>query len=78
MSHQGQPPYQPEEGTPIAILYAHAGYTSSGPIARDVGVASNTIRKWDREGVWPHWALEKIGFEVTYVGFEEEEEEIEG
>jgi len=45
MSHQGQPPYQPEEGTPIAILYAHAGYTSSGPIARDVGMLASHLTR---------------------------------
>ncbi len=75
MGHQGQPPYEPEGNTPIAVLYAHGGYTTSAEVARAVGVAPNTIRKWDREGVWPHWALQRVGFEVNYVGFEEEETE---
>jgi len=71
---QGQQPYQPEGNTPIAVLYEHAGYTNAAAIAYDIGVSPNTIRKWDRDEVWPHWALEKAGFEVVYVGFDEDEE----
>jgi len=76
-ARKGQKPYIPPGETPIKLLFDYAGYKTTKEIAEAVGVAPNTLRKWDRTDDWRQWALQKIGFEIVYVGLDEEEEEVE-
>jgi uncharacterized protein YjcR len=72
-----QKPFIPRGETPIKLLFDYTDYTTTKEIAEAVGVAPNTIRRWDNEDDWRAWALQKIGFEIVYVGLDEEEEEAE-
>jgi len=72
-----QKPFIPRGETPIKLLFDYTDYTTTKEIAEAVGVAPNTIRRWDNEDDWRAWALQKIGFEIVYVGLDEEEEEVE-
>ena len=73
-----QKPFIPRGETPIKLLFDYTDYTTTKEIAEAVGVAPNTIRRWDNEDDWRAWALQKIGFEIVYVGLDEEEEEETG
>ena len=72
-----QKPFIPRGETPIKLLFDYTDYTTTKEIAEAVGVAPNTIRRWDNEDDWRAWALQKIGFEIVYVGLDEEEDEVE-
>ncbi len=72
-----QKPFIPRGETPIKLLFDYTNYTTTKEIAEAVGVAPNTIRRWDNEDDWRAWALQKIGFEIVYVGLDEEEVEVE-
>ena len=72
-----QKKFIPRGETPIKLLFDYTDYTTTKEIAEAVGVAPNTIRRWDNEDDWRAWALQKIGFEIVYVGLDEEEEEEE-
>ena len=72
-----QKPFIPRGETPIKLLFDYTDYTTTKEIAEAVGVAPNTIRRWDNEDDWRAWALQKIGFEIVYVGLDEEEVEVE-
>jgi hypothetical protein len=63
----GQSPYQPHDGSVVDIFYKNRpDCRTIRSICDIVGVSPQTITKWDREGVFPHWALETLGFVVTY------------
>ena len=72
-----QKPFIPRGETPIKLLFDYTDYTTTKEIAEAVGGAPNTIRRWENEDDWRAWALQKIGFEIVYVGLDEEEEEVE-
>lgn len=57
--------YEPEGNTPLAILYAH-GWANVAEIRKHLEKNGQTIVAWDKENTWPAWALQRMGFVVTY------------
>lgn len=57
--------YTPDRNTPVAILFEN-GWGSTIEIAEFLGISRATVVKWDREDVWQFWALDKLGFHLTY------------
>lgn len=62
----GYAPYEPQENTPVDIIYKNTDISKIWGICEILDVSSQTITRWDKEGIFPQWALEALGFSIYY------------
>lgn len=57
--------YHPEKSSVVGILFDN-GFEATQDIADVVGVSPATIRNWNETNTFPFFALQGLGFSVTY------------